>query len=83
MPLFMDVHKHVEGATDEAVAGAHLRDLETQAKHGVKYLKYWFDSSTGHIFCLVEAPSKEATVQVHRDAHGLVADEIYEVVERT
>ena len=40
MPLYMDVHHHVEGLTAEAVAGAHQRDLETQDKHGVKYLKY-------------------------------------------
>jgi hypothetical protein len=81
MPLFMDVHNKVEGATAAAVAGAHQKDLETQERYGVKYHKYWFDESTGKIFCLAEAPSKEAAVAVHRDAHGLVADEIYEVVE--
>ena len=80
MPLFIDVHK-VEGATTEAVAGAHQRDLEVQDEHGVKYLKYWFDPGTGRIFCLAEAPSKEAAIQVHREAHGLVADEIFEVTE--
>jgi hypothetical protein len=49
----------------------------------VKYLKYWFDESTGRAFCMVEAPSKEAAAAVHREAHGLVADEIYEVKEGT
>ena len=49
----------------------------------MKYLKYWFDASTGYVFCLVEAPSKDAAVRVHCEGHGLVADEIYEVVERT
>ena len=81
MPLYMDIHKKVEGATDEAVAGAHLKDLETQEKHGVKYLKYWFDEGTGTIFCLVDAPNKEAAERVHREAHGLTADEIHEVTE--
>ena len=81
MPLYMDIHKHVEGLTAEAVMGAHAKDLETQAKHGVKYLKYWFDEGTGKVFCLVEAPSKEAAAAVHREAHGLVADEIIEVKE--
>lgn len=81
MPLFMDTHHHVEGLTAEAVAGAHQKDLETQDKHGVKYLKYWFDESSGKVFCLVEAPSKEAAMAVHREAHGLVADEIIEVHE--
>ena len=81
MPLYMDVHHHVEGLTAEAVEGAHQRDLEVQAKYGVKYLKYWFDEATGKVFCLVEAPSKEAAEAVHREAHGLVADEIAEVQE--
>ena len=81
MPLFMDVHEHVEGLTKEAVEGAHKRDLEVQGKHGVKYLKYWFDEKQGKVFCLVEAPSKEAANAVHKEAHGLVADEINPVAE--
>jgi hypothetical protein len=83
MPLYLDVHKHVPGVTETAVAGAHLKDLEVQSKYGVKYLKYWFDEQNGTIFCLVEAPNKEAAERVHREAHGLAADEIHEVVERS
>jgi hypothetical protein len=81
MPLFMDHHNKVEGLTAEAVAGAHKADLEVQGKHGVNYLKYWFDEGTGKVFCLVEAPNKEAAVAVHREAHGLLADDITEVQE--
>jgi hypothetical protein len=81
MPLYMDIHHHVEGLTAQAVGGAHQRDLEVQEKYGVKYLKYWFDEGTGKVFCLVEAPSKEAAAAVHREAHGLVADELIEVKE--
>jgi len=81
MPLFMDVHHHVEGLTADAVAGAHKRDLEVQGKHGVNYIKYWFDDDSGKVFCLVNAPSKEAAEAVHREAHGLVADEIITVEE--
>lgn len=81
MPLFMDYHKKVDGLTKDAVAGAHARDLEVQDKHGVQYLKYWFDEGTGKVFCLVDAPSREAAEAVHREAHGLVADEITEVNE--
>ena len=81
MPLFMDVHNKVEGLTADAVAGAHKRDMEVQGKHGVKYLKYWFNEQTGRVYCLCEAPSKEAAETVHREAHGLVADEIVEVKE--
>ncbi|HEY7270581.1 MAG TPA: DUF4242 domain-containing protein [Dehalococcoidia bacterium] len=81
MPLFMDVHNHVEGLTAEAVAGAHKRDLEVQGKMGVKYLKYWFNEGTGKVYCLVDAPNAEAATAVHREAHGLVADEVLEVKE--
>ncbi len=81
MPLFMDVHQKVEGATAAAVADAHSKDVEVQSKYGVKYLRYWLDAGSGKIFCLVEAPNKEAAIRVHREAHGLVADEIHEVVE--
>jgi hypothetical protein len=47
----------------------------------VNYIRYWFDEGTGKVFCLVEAPSKEAAAAVHREAHGFVADEIVEVKE--
>jgi Nickel responsive protein SCO4226-like len=50
MPLYMDVHNKVEGLTAEAVAGAHQRDLQVQEKHGVKYLKYWFNADTGQVW---------------------------------
>jgi hypothetical protein len=81
MPLFMDVHHHVDGLTAEAVAGAHQRDLEVQEAHGVRYLQYWFDEGSGKVFCLVDAPSADAATAVHREAHGLVADEITPVTE--
>ena len=81
MPLFLDIHQHVDGLTAKAVAGAHQRDLEVQTKYGVKYLKYWFDEGSGKVFCLVEAPTKEAAAAVHREAHGLLADDLTEVKE--
>ena len=81
MPLYMDIHKGLKGLTAEAVAGAHEKDLEVQDKYGVKYLRYWFNEEDGTVFCLCEAPSKEAAEAVHREAHGLVADEIVEVKE--
>ena len=81
MPLFMDVHEHVEGLTAEAVAQAHQADLKVQEKYGVNYRQYWYDEGSGKIFCLVEAPNKEAAEAVHREAHGSVADSITEVHE--
>lgn len=81
MPLFIDTHKKVDGLTAEAVNGAHTMDLAVQEKHHVKYLRYWFNEGTGRVHCLVDAPSAEAAQQVHREAHGLLADEIVEVSE--
>ena len=81
MPLFMDVHEKVDGLTAEAVATAHKRDVEVGAARGVHYLQYWFDETTGKVFCLVEAPDADAADLVHRDAHGLVADSITQVQE--
>ncbi len=81
MPLYMDIHHKIDGLTAEAVAGAHARDLEVGPKHGVNYIKYWFDEGSGQVFCLVEAPDKEAAAAVHREAHGLLAEDITEVNE--
>ena len=82
MPLFMDVHETLpEGAKAADVAGAHEADLKIQEEYGVKYLRYWVDETNGKVFCLVEAPDAEAAHTVHREAHGLVADKIFEVVE--
>ena len=80
MPLFMDVHHVTNGVTEADVAKAHEADLATQDKYDVHYKKYWVNEATGTIFCLVEAPSAEAASAVHREAHGLVADEVREVV---
>ena len=81
MPLYMDVHSLDGGVSIDDVAQAHQADLATQGDHDVQYLRYWVDEARGKIFCLVEAPDAEAANTVHRDAHGLVADEIYQVRE--
>ncbi len=78
MPRYMDVH-NLPGVKAGAVAEAHMKDLQEQDKHGVKYVKYWVDEEKGKVFCLVDAPNADAAHTVHRNAHGLVADEIYEV----
>lgn len=83
MSLFMDVHTIDGGVSAADVAGAHAMDLATQGKYGVSYLRYWVDEDAGKIFCLVEADSAEDADTVHREAHGLVADEIYPVSEHS
>lgn len=81
MPLFMDVHNLGESVTADAVAQAHAADLAHQDAHDVHYLKYWVDEAEGRVFCLVDAPTPDAAVTVHREAHGLIPDEIHEVKE--
>ena len=81
MPLFMDTHANVDGLTADAVVQVHAMDLAVQEPHGVKYLRYWFNADAGRMHCLVDAPNAEAATQVHREAHGLMADEIVEVSE--
>ena len=81
MPLFMDIH-HIDGGVSiDDVTTAHQADLATQGEHDVQYLRYWVDEAEGKIFCLVDAPDAEAANTVHRHAHGLVADQIFQVQE--
>ena len=82
MSLYMDMHNSLpEGATATDVAEAHAADLQVQERYGVRYLHYWVDAAAGKVFCLIEAPTADAAHAVHRDAHGLVADEIYPVLQ--
>jgi hypothetical protein len=77
----MDVHNLDGGVSVDDVAKAHMADLQTQDKYDVRFLRYWVDEGKGKIFCLVEAPSADAASTVHREAHGLVADDVFEVQE--
>jgi class 3 adenylate cyclase len=78
MPMYMDRHD-LPDVTPEELAEAHTRDLEIQARHGVRYHTYWFDPSNGSVFCLAEGPSKQAIVDVHDEAHGQLAGTILEL----
>jgi class 3 adenylate cyclase len=79
MPTYMDIHDFKGGIAAEEVAKAHAHDLEVQDKYGVNYHRYWVNEKAGKIFCLCHAPSAEAAAQVHREAHGQVADNIIQV----
>jgi hypothetical protein len=81
MPLFMDVHNLGPGVSMDDAAKAHQADLATQGEFDVRYLRYWVDEGRGQIFCLVEAPDAGTATEVHRRAHGLVADAVYQVQE--
>lgn len=78
MPIYMDVHK-VPGVKAKDVAEAHYKDLLHQHEHNCKCMTYWIDEQRETIFCLVEAPQKEAVEAMHRKAHGLIPGKIIEV----
>lgn len=80
MPKYMDEHR-IEGVKAGDVAKAHEADVAIQDKYDVNYGQYWVNEEQGRVWCLVDAPDKEAANRVHREAHGLVADELYEVTE--
>ena len=82
MATYLDIHD-IPGVKAADVVGAHAADLRVQAKYHVNYKHYWVDEEAGKIFCLVEAPDAETAHTVHREAHGLVADEIYSVSEHS
>ena len=81
MPIYMDTHERVRAITPEGLTRAYERILEIQGKYGVRYLKLWVSYEPGRMFCLLEAPSKEAALLVHRESHGILPNEIIEVVE--
>src|SRR5215510_6304245 len=78
MPLYMDTHDRMERLEAEATP-AFEPQTEAQEKYGARYLRCWFDKAVGKVFCIIEAPSKEVAIAVHREAHGLIADRIVEV----
>lgn len=80
--LFLDVHKLGAGTVTPAdVAAAHEEDLAAQDEHGVNFINYWVDPRTGNVFCLSEAAHADDVIATHRDAHGLISDEIAAVTQ--
>jgi class 3 adenylate cyclase len=78
MPWYLDRHD-APGLTPDALAQAHLQDLEIQDRYDVKYVSYWFDPAAGSVFCLAHGPDRDAVNAVHRDSHGLEASAIIEL----
>jgi AraC-like DNA-binding protein len=74
----MDVHI-VPGVKAKDVADAHRKDLLHQDEHACKCMTYWIDEERENIFCLIEAPNKDAVIEMHKKAHGLVPNRIVEV----
>ena len=80
MPTYLDIHD-IPGVKAESVVDAHEADLRVGPAHGVDYRHYWVDEEAGKVFCLVDAPDRETANKVHREAHGLVAQTLHEVVQ--
>jgi len=81
MPRYIDIHRDLKGTTLKDVAAAHEKDLQVQNKYGVKFLKYWVDEEQGTVFCLSDAPDRDAPKKAHTESHGLIPNETYEVLE--
>jgi AraC-like DNA-binding protein len=79
MPIFMDRHDVSEAVTAENVAQLHQADLKIQHKYKCRGLTYWFDDTRKTAFCLVEAPDKNAIIEMHENAHGEVPHHVIEV----
>jgi hypothetical protein len=80
MTTFIDIHD-LPGVKAADVAGAHAADVRVQDQYGVNYRHYWVDEAAGKVFCLVDAPDRDTAVRVHREAHGLEAEVLHEVVQ--
>lgn len=79
LSIFMDRHDVSDAVTAENVAQLHQQDLKIQHKFGCNALTYWFDDKRKTAFCLVEAPTAQAVIDMHNHAHGEVPHQIIEV----
>jgi len=79
MPLFLDLHNLPDGVTAAHVAEMHKADLDIEHEYNCRGLTYWCDEKRKTAFCLIEAPSKEALIELHENAHGAVPTRIIEV----
>lgn len=78
MPIYMDLHI-VPGVKAKEAAEAHRMDILIEEEHDCKCMTYWIDEARGHVFCLIDAPDKQAVEAMHDKAHGLVPHKIIEV----
>ena len=82
LSYYIDIHDLEPGKVAfQDVADAHAKDLATQDKYGVKFIKYWVDEQKGKVYCLSQAPNAETVSNTHKEAHGLVPSTVYKVSE--
>lgn len=79
---YIDVHDLEPGKVKFSdVAGAHEKDLATQGKYGVSFIKYWVDEQKGKVYCLSKAADEQSVTNTHKEAHGLLPSMIYKVTD--
>jgi len=77
---YIDVHDLEPGKVKFSdVANAHQKDLATQGKYGVNFIKYWVDEAKGKVYCLSKAANEESITSTHKEAHGLLPSSIFKV----
>ncbi|MFR9675583.1 SCO4226 family nickel-binding protein [Streptomyces sp. TR06-5] len=78
MARFMDVHEGMKGITADQLREAHQADLAIEGEENVHFERAWADPDAGVVYCLSEAPSREAVQRVH-ERTGHPAAQIHEV----
>lgn len=82
MPIYMDRHDIPKEVSAAHVAEMHQADLAVQHLFGCKGLTYWCDEERQAVFCLIDAPDRDAINRMHDHAHGAVPHHIIEVDAR-
>jgi len=67
----------LEGCERPGRRRSRAKDPKVQGKPGVNPRSYWVDEKAETILGFVEAPNPEAAARVHKEAPGLLADEIH------
>jgi len=82
--LYIDVHQLEPGKVKfEDVAKAHAKDLATEKKYAVNFIKYWVNEEKGLVYCLSTSADTASIRKTHAEAHGLLPQNIYEVTDGT
>ena len=79
MPTFIDRHSVPKGTSLSQVLSLHEKDMAVETKHCCKGRTFWLDEDRGFVTCLIDAPTKEAVVAMHAEAHGDMPTDIMEV----
>src|SRR5205823_2358078 len=45
----------------------------------VEFIKFWVDERHGNVYCLSSAPDSSAIAETHKEAHGLLPDQVLQV----